>query len=232
MGSGNAGRHSCSERGESRQKAGNVRVIQEARMGPGQGSQAKPKLTAQQAAWFEVGAAQAEVQCQLQFDEYAKAKTKATRSIGSRSKRKFQLFDRNADRTVSEVDRIARSRALRVQVLAAYDEECAVCGNGLRDPNGGTELEAAHIVPRNLKGTDDVRNALALCRSHHWAFDRGLYGIDPRTHRIIVANESKAIPQNGTLRELDGRRIRQAKPAELAPHSDALTWHVEHMYIG
>src|SRR5438067_2316226 len=59
-----------------------------------------------------------------------------------------------------------------------YEGRCCVCGTGLRVPSGPYEIEAAHIVPHALRGCDDARNGLALCRRHHWAFDRGLFGVD------------------------------------------------------
>lgn len=71
------------------------------------------------------------------------------------------------------VQRRTRDRAFRGLVLEAYDATCAVCGADRRAPDGTPEVEAAHIYPRSENGRDDVRNGIALCRLHHWAFDTG-----------------------------------------------------------
>ena len=39
------------------------------------------------------------------------------------------------------------------------------------------EAEAAHIIGKDVLGTDDPRNGLALSRTVHWAFDDGLFTI-------------------------------------------------------
>lgn len=82
-----------------------------------------------------------------------------------------QLTEDRAEYTT--VRRRTRDRAFRELVLEAYDGTCAICGANRRSPDGTPEVEAAHIYPRSENGRDDVRNGLALCRLHHWAFDTG-----------------------------------------------------------
>ena len=67
-----------------------------------------------------------------------------------------------------------RDEAFRHIVLGAYDFTCAACEMKFRLGNL-IEATAAHIVPKRKGGTDDPRNGLALCRTHHWAFDVGLF---------------------------------------------------------
>lgn len=56
----------------------------------------------------------------------------------------------------------------------------------LETGTGDAECEVAHVVPVTGKGLDQVGNAIPLCRTHHWAFDRHLWAIDPTTRRIVV----------------------------------------------
>lgn len=66
-------------------------------------------------------------------------------------------------------------REFRERVVRAYQHHCAVC-RLRRDEL----LEAAHIVPdADPLGVPTVRNGVALCTSHHAAFDTGLIGIRP-----------------------------------------------------
>jgi hypothetical protein len=69
-----------------------------------------------------------------------------------------------------------RDEAFREIVLSEYDFACAVCEMKFR-LGDLVEATAAHIVPKRKSGTDDPRNGLALCRTHHWAFDAGLFSV-------------------------------------------------------
>jgi len=74
-------------------------------------------------------------------------------------------------------DRKFRDRKFRKHVLDAYDRTCAFTGLRLINGGGRPEVEAAHIVPVEENGSDDVRNGLALSGTAHWMFDRGLLSI-------------------------------------------------------
>lgn len=73
----------------------------------------------------------------------------------------------------TESKRRARDSAFSRLVKEAYANTCAVCGSSRETPDGKPEVEAAHIYPKEKNGRDDVRNGIALCRLHHWAFDSG-----------------------------------------------------------
>src|SRR3546814_1056047 len=86
----------------------------------------------------------------------------------------MRISDWSSDVCSSDLKRIARSRAFRKAVIAAYGGRCAMCGGGATAPDGRSEIEAAHVIPRGMAGADDVRHGLSLCRLHHWAFDNML----------------------------------------------------------
>ncbi|WP_420403885.1 HNH endonuclease [Nisaea sp.] len=70
-----------------------------------------------------------------------------------------------------------READFRGRVLTAYSNSCAMCGVQLR------LLDAAHILPAaHPDSTDETRNGIALCASHHRAFDRGLVTFDSGFH--------------------------------------------------
>jgi len=126
-----------------------------------------------------------------------------------------QLTEENEAYT--ETRRRARDAAFRTLVREAYDNTCAVCGAQRETPNGHPEVEAAHIYPKRRGGADDVRNGLALCKLHHWAFDAGWLAIDEE-FEIVVAE----VPERHgyhEFKQLEGRRITlptnvAAKPAK------------------
>lgn len=139
----------------------------------------------------------------------------------------LQLFDNDAAMTESRVKKIARSRAFSRRLLPIYDYRCAVCGNG-HAGDKTWEVDAAHIVPRGLKGADDARNGLVLCKSHHWAFDQGLFGVRP--DMTIVLRESAARDaRNAHLLAFDGKEIEKPKQTDPQPAAEALAWHLKHI---
>jgi HNH endonuclease len=76
--------------------------------------------------------------------------------------------------------RLARSRgasgrSFAAAVKAAYKNRCAFCGLAF----GGIEgiisgIDAAHILAWSSYDLDVLRNGIALCKLHHWAFDAGI----------------------------------------------------------
>lgn len=88
------------------------------------------------------------------------------------------LFHRSIiERLVSEP---FRSAAFAKCVRTAYDSTCAATGLKLINGEGRCEIEAAHIRPVGAghSGPDSVRNGLALSRTVHWLFDRGLISLE------------------------------------------------------
>jgi putative restriction endonuclease len=137
----------------------------------------------------------------------------------------LDLFDNAAIFTESRTKKIARSRAFQSRVSKLYMFSCAVCGKGLVSPTGPSEIEAAHIVPRGLKGADDVRNGLALCRSHYWAFDCGLFGVNSHGEISIPAKVA-VIAENLDLMSFATHPLKPPSIAGAAPSPAALAWHM------
>lgn len=136
----------------------------------------------------------------------------------------FTLFDPNpATRDVRRVQ-LARTTAFRRQIIVLYKSLCAVCETGLQTSHGLSELEAAHVVPRQRGGKNDARNGIGLCRRHHWAFDKGLFGVDAK-RRICVPATVLAVPQNNPLAEFVGKQIIDPEQRAMRTHDDALSWH-------
>lgn len=84
-----------------------------------------------------------------------------------------------SDVTRASEPQIVREAAFRRTVRDAYDRSCALCGSRRETPSGQPEVEAAHLLPKAQGGPDDIRNGIALCKLHHWAFDSGWFTIGP-----------------------------------------------------
>ncbi|GMV85475.1 MAG: hypothetical protein AMXMBFR80_13300 [Dehalococcoidia bacterium] len=142
----------------------------------------------------------------------------------------FKMFEER--RIGNEHRRLLRDAGFSRLVKRAYAHSCSACGVGWLVPIGEpgldpvSEPEAAHIVPVALRGRDDLRNALCLCRAHHWAFDRKLLFVDEsRTWRVIPASQGEN--RNALLNDIEGSPLRLPLTGYAAPAAEALAWHRE-----
>lgn len=133
-----------------------------------------------------------------------------------------------------------RSRGFRQAVVEAYDCKCAFCGFKLSSPDSlSWEVEAAHIVPNNFQGKDDIWNGVALCGIHHWAFDVGWLSLTPRfvidvSSRVsFLSDEFAQIGNVDLIRMFGKKKTRMLLPMEknLFPHENAIAWHRSNRFV-
>lgn len=133
------------------------------------------------------------------------------------------------DRTTYSVSAPIRDIAFRNVVLTEYEYHCSICG--MKFHYGElAEAQAAHIVPKHKKGTDDPRNGLSLCRTHHWAFDNGLFSLSENYKIKVSPVVSKADTTNFRLGEYSNAEISLPKNEIIYPHPSALNWHRRNIY--
>jgi len=137
----------------------------------------------------------------------------------------FHVIGDEVARTSGIHSRIARSTVFRTTVRYEYDATCAVSGVGLRTPAGHVEVEAAHIVPLKSGGSDDIRNGFALTSTLHWAFDHGLFGIEPDSRKVFIPRAVQAMESCAFLKAFEGVPLRESKTKESRAHRDAFSWH-------
>jgi hypothetical protein len=131
------------------------------------------------------------------------------------------------DTETTEVERARRSDAFRIGVRKLYGYRCCVCGLDARGTgDGGSIVDAAHIVPRSKGGPDDPRNGLALCKNHHCAYDEGLFHIDPDARTVQVRSDLPEDRDYGFLTQHDGEAIAEpvVEPGRYRPHGLFLEW--------
>ena len=106
-----------------------------------------------------------------------------------------------------------------------YGQACAVCRADTRTDTGKTLLDAAHILPFAKHHNDDPRNGLALCKNHHWGFDRGWFTV-AEDYKILISPHL-----HNTLTYLKANAfLVLPTQTECAPASDALAWHRKNKY--
>jgi putative restriction endonuclease len=122
------------------------------------------------------------------------------------------------------VSRPFRDQAFARHVKAAYNGACAITGLSMRNGEGRTEVDAAHIKPvgDGHAGPDSVRNGLALSKTVHWMFDRGLLSVDA-DYRILTARSLVPEPIMRLIRP-DGF-LSLPEDGRLRPHHKFLEYH-------
>jgi len=99
--------------------------------------------------------------------------------------------------------------------------------------SAGAIVDAAHIHQFAKSRNNDVRNGLALCKNAHWLFDNGLWTIAD-DYTVLVAGEhfSEDHPDQKSLREYQGKKLRLPRDAELWPSPVHMAWHRKQRYLG
>lgn len=133
-----------------------------------------------------------------------------------------------AEAGIYETTTTARSLdpEFRATVLTRYDETCPVSG-----VDHAGLLDVAHVLPWSEYPSHraDPTNVLALGKTHHAAFDRGLFTIDA-DHRLRVnpSFETDSEHLRRTLVQQAGDRLPRVQahvdPDHLARHNDRLDW--------
>ena len=137
-------------------------------------------------------------------------------------------------REIYSANRQARDPAFRRLVLNLYDDSCTVCKGMFRLRRSAgeplVEAEAAHIRGVEDDGSDDLRNGLALCPRHHWAFDSGLFTVN-EDHRVAISTVvGRAEKRNFDLEDYHGRQILPPFNEACRPHPEVLRWHQEYRF--
>jgi putative restriction endonuclease len=109
------------------------------------------------------------------------------------------------------------------KVKEQYEYTCAACGTKRLSPSGKHEVEAAHIYPKSKGGNDDLRNGVAFCRLHHWAFDCGWFSITDDFEIVVNARSEREPPKE--VREIEAKELKPPIDSKLVPHSVFLSGH-------
>jgi putative restriction endonuclease len=138
------------------------------------------------------------------------------------------VYQRETRETVS--NRAIRDATFRYRVVEqAYKGRCAFTGVRMLNGNGRAEADAAHIRPVDAGGPDVTQNGLALMKSLHWAFDRGLVSLSSEG-RILTVDRGIDEP---VLRLLpQDRRAHLPSSPDEKPHEEFLRWHRENVFKG
>ncbi len=140
------------------------------------------------------------------------------------------VFEAERRRIEHLLTRPLRDRAFRRTVLSAYDERCAFTGLKIINGGGGAEVDAAHIRPVEHNGPDSIQNGIALSRTAHWMFDRGLITLSDDLE-ILISRQVNDIDSVQSFINRNGRATPPTRAAD-RPHPRFLEWHRDHCFKG
>jgi putative restriction endonuclease len=129
----------------------------------------------------------------------------------------------------SIVKRPFRDRAFRNNICNIYDSTCAMTGIRIEAPGSKFEVEAAHILPVEKNGPDTVRNGLALTRTLHWMFDRGLVSLED-DGEILLA-DGRVSPKIKDMLNPTGKLFFPDR-TDLRPHPKYTDYHRKNVFVG
>lgn len=135
------------------------------------------------------------------------------------------LLSSNLDTFVSVVHKLKRNQKFRKVVLDAYDNKCCVSCNSIGF-NKLSNLQAAHIVPKHLKGSDNPTNGLPLSQDLHWAFDNGFFTIN--NDYTIEVHEKVLL--NPALSMYHKNKIFLPSNPRFYPDLEALSYHKANVF--
>ncbi|MBD2021145.1 HNH endonuclease [Leptolyngbya sp. FACHB-36] len=120
-----------------------------------------------------------------------------------------------------------RNAAFRRNMISLYEQRCTLCRLKIVSRDNQNVVDGAHIKPFSEFRDDRLDNGLSLCKNHHWAFDRGWFGISDK-YRIIVPDGRlyEETPRDmRSLQDFDDELILLPNQEIYNPRVDALQWH-------
>lgn len=116
--------------------------------------------------------------------------------------------------------------AFRLLMTDVYNGRCAITGETTRPV-----LEAAHIQPVSLHGTNEIQNGLLLRSDMHILYDDGLIGITP-DYEIQISDSIREKWVNGKVYYAWHGRPLSTLPIqpEYYPSRERLAWHMENVF--
>lgn len=124
-----------------------------------------------------------------------------------------------------------RDQQFTIDVLENYRYSCAFCGFHAMLNGQATGIDAAHVQWHAHRGPDEVANGIALCKLHHWAFDKGILGLDDG-ERICIADVFVPQSDGGLPIESLANRPLAVRPRSAGIGERFLEWHRRNVYLG
>lgn len=125
---------------------------------------------------------------------------------------------------------IVRDATFRRVIVSTYEYRCAFCGLQIIDSKSQNVVDGAHIKPFSKFYDDRIDNGLSLCKTHHWAFDRGWFSLNNDYTIVVADNLREDSPNARPMGEFSGDRLNLPSQQQYYPRLEALQWHRENVF--
>lgn len=115
----------------------------------------------------------------------------------------------------------------RVATLQAYERACAVT-----DEHSLPVLDAAHILPHHVGGTNEVSNGILMRADLHRLFDRGYLTVTPDLVLRISPRLREDYDNGRSYYPLDQCPVRAPVSPIDHPRLEHLEWHGDNVFLG
>ncbi|BCL36400.1 HNH endonuclease [Nostoc sp. MS1] len=127
---------------------------------------------------------------------------------------------------------LIRNAFFRKTIVHMYDYQCSFCGIRVTKAVNQNIVDGAHIKPFAQFYDSRIHNGIALCKNHHWAFDRGWFTADEQ-YKIIVSRELEEItPHTKPMKDFHGEKLLLPNKEQYFPELEALQWHRQNIFQG
>lgn len=134
------------------------------------------------------------------------------------------------DELKNETKLVARDATFRRVIVSVYDHRCAFCGLQILSSLGRNIVDGSHIMPFSQFYDDRIDNGLSLCKNHHWAFDRGWFGVSDDFTLLVQNDLREDAPNCKPMQQFEGDRIHLPTQQHYYPRLEALRWHRQHVF--
>ncbi|WGV26032.1 HNH endonuclease [Halotia branconii] len=125
---------------------------------------------------------------------------------------------------------VIRNAFFRKAIVSIYGYKCAFCGLKVTKKINQNIVDGAHIKPFSQFYDSKINNGIALCKNHHWAFDRGWFAVDEQ-YKIIVSHDLEEVSPNAKpMKDFHGETILLPNTEQYFPELEALQWHRENIF--
>lgn len=143
----------------------------------------------------------------------------------------IRTFEPEIETEELQIIRYKRDPDFRKKILSIYNNQCVYCGLRLQLNHRYVPMEAAHIMAKSNGGPCIEQNGIALCPTHHYTFDRGIWtlGTDhiiKLSPKVVFEDKSKIFFKN-----YEGNSIKESiTNIDLLPAQNFLTWHEKNIF--
>lgn len=125
---------------------------------------------------------------------------------------------------------VIRNAFFRKAVVHIYNYRCAFCGLKVTKSINQNIVDGAHIKTFSLFYDSRVNNGIALCKNHHWAFDRGWFTLDTQYKIVVSQDLVEESPYAKPMKEFHGEKLLLPNSQQYFPDQKAIEWHRQNIF--